>query len=233
MRLRMTSLGVVCNNVARSLTTICGGIETGPVGFSFTAALRRSCGRCAGAPGRLAPAGRVVPSRAGAGRPWYPCPVGRAVPGDTLPGRLLGREGTPGLTGRCTVVLPGEAVRCWGMLPGCRCTGAWKAVPCGRAGGRWVGVACAGCAAGAAGAAGAAEATGAERVLAFPVVLRLRVVDGASAVDVDEVLAFPTMPSLRVIDGISAVGVDEVLVFPAVLRLRAADVALVLDVVRR
>lgn len=227
MRLRMTSLGVACNNVARSLTTICGGIETGPVGFSFTGALRRSCGRCAGVPGRLAPAGRVVPGRVGAG---CPCPAGRTVPGDALPGRLPGREGTPGLTGRCIVVLPGEAERCWGMLPGCRCTGAWKAVPCGCAGVRWVGVGCAGC---AAGAAGVAEATGAERVFKFPVMLRLRVVDGALAADVGGVLTFPAMPWLRAVDGASAVGVDEVIAFPAVLWLRAADVALVLDTVRR
>src|SRR5712691_6860717 len=51
MRPRIVSLGVVCNSSARSFTTICAGIEIGPVGFSFTAATRRSCGRCAGVPG--------------------------------------------------------------------------------------------------------------------------------------------------------------------------------------
>src|SRR5579875_1652577 len=47
IRALITSFGVACNRSARSLTMICGGIVTGPVGFSFTAVARRSCVRVA------------------------------------------------------------------------------------------------------------------------------------------------------------------------------------------
>jgi hypothetical protein len=80
-------------------------------------------------------------------------------------------------------------------VPECRCAGAWRGVPCGCAAGRWVDV---------------GRAAGANGLLALPVVLRLRVVDGASAADADGLLTLPV-----------------------VLWLRAADAALVLDVVRR
>ena len=104
MRPRMTSLGVVCNNSARSFTTIWGGIEIGPVGFSFTTGTRRSGCLRTGAPGARLPV-RV------------PYPPGRYVPGEVLPGRVPGR----------VVALPGAVVRCAGALPAWRCTG--EAVP--------------------------------------------------------------------------------------------------------
>src|SRR5579863_9168704 len=59
---RMISLGVACSNSARSLTTICGGIETGPVGFSLTTGTRLSAGRCVGVLVRP-PDGRFLDAR--------------------------------------------------------------------------------------------------------------------------------------------------------------------------
>src|SRR6266581_503671 len=93
MRPRMTSFGVVCNNSARSFTTIWGGMEIGPVGFSLTIGTRRSgCLRTGVPEGR--PPLRV------------PYPPGRYVPGEVLPDRIPGR----------VVVLPGAVVRCAGAL---------------------------------------------------------------------------------------------------------------------
>src|SRR6266571_6696560 len=106
MRLRITSIGLVCSESARSFTTICGGIETGPVGFSFTAIARRSCGRCTGAVGRPAVAGRETPC----------CPPGRVAVGDALPGLLIGRETPPGAGVRATDVPPVEVGRCGNVV---------------------------------------------------------------------------------------------------------------------
>src|SRR5205085_9981788 len=91
-----------------SFTTIFGGIETGPVGFSLAATTRRSCGRCAGVPGR-------VPGRAVVGCPGTPVRVapgrlatpGRAVPIDALPLTALvaaGRACEPTCVGCCAGV---------------------------------------------------------------------------------------------------------------------------------
>src|SRR5947208_14641882 len=116
MRPRMTSFGVVCINSARSFTTIWGGMEIGPVGFSFTIGTRRSGCLRTGVPGACPPT-RV------------PRPPGRYVPGEVLPGRVPGR----------VVALPGAVVRCAGVLLAGRCTG--EVVPPLRClgSGRWAG----------------------------------------------------------------------------------------------
>src|SRR5436853_32758 len=121
IRRRMTSLGVVCIRSARSLTIIFGGIAIGPVGFSFTAAILRSCGRCTGVAGRVG--GRAVVGCA--------CPPGRAVPG--WAGRMVpvGRPGPVDVVvllglapiGRPWVGVAGAPLdvvtRCCGVVDGC------------------------------------------------------------------------------------------------------------------
>lgn len=111
IRPRIISLGVACNSSARSLTTICGGIETGPVGFSLTAAARRSCERWAGVVVGLPPV-RPPPEC-----PWLPWRVvegrdellGRDVPFCELPPPLfvlgIGRDCVPEVDGYDVVVL--------------------------------------------------------------------------------------------------------------------------------
>src|SRR2546425_5340417 len=88
----MISFGVAWSSSARSFTTICGGMEIGPVGFVFAAEARRSWGRCAGV------VGRGVLGRAAVG---WPCVPGRAVPGAGFAGRCIGCAPCCLCIGRC------------------------------------------------------------------------------------------------------------------------------------
>src|SRR5579875_921690 len=125
---RITSLGVTWRSAARSLTTICGGIEIGPVGFSLIAASRRSCERC-DVPGRppFLPGppccpGRVTP-------PGPPClAAGRGpAPPCTGPPAVRGPAGRDGCVDALEV-LAGRAGRVDApALPAGR--GAWLGVP--------------------------------------------------------------------------------------------------------
>src|SRR5512146_1724024 len=102
IKVRMTSVTETFNTSARSLTIICGGSDIGPVGFSFTAGIRRSGVRDVALPeGRD---GRVP------GPPERPGPPGPPGPPER-----------PGPPGRPVVVLP---VCCTG-----RCAGEYVAGP--------------------------------------------------------------------------------------------------------
>src|SRR6185312_4003322 len=114
IRLRMTSLTETLSSSARSLTTICGGSATGPLGLTAVAAARdgadagplplpRPCGpplppraplppgrpppgRPPGPPGRGPPPGRP-PGPPGRGPPGPPAGRGGPPPGRGAPGR--------------------------------------------------------------------------------------------------------------------------------------------------
>src|SRR5690348_1295115 len=99
IRLRMTSLTETLSSSARSLTTICGGSATGPLGLTATAAARDGAvagplplPRPCGAPLPPPPRAPLPPGRPPPGRP--PGPPGRGPPPGRPPGPV-GR-GPPG-----------------------------------------------------------------------------------------------------------------------------------------